>query len=120
MQSVISAPSNSASTGSAPVKRRRRAERRLLPVAIGLWVVSLVSFALAFVLGNTGTAVMMSVSFMGGILLAALANVGAFLAALASVVTYKKHRPWNVLVLVGIVLISPATLLILLQTALTM
>lgn len=100
-------------------RRRGSAERRLLPVAVGLWALSLVSLLLAFVLGNTGTAAVMSVSFIGGLLLATLADVGAFLVALASVVTYRRHRPWNVVVLIGTVLISPATLLILLQAILT-
>lgn len=93
--------------------RRRRAERRLLPASVGLWALSLVSFVLAFVLGNTGSATAMAVSFIGGMILAALASVGAFLTALSSVVTCKKHRPWNVVVLVGVVLISPATILLL-------
>lgn len=100
--------------------RRRRAEKRLLPVAVGLWAVSLVSFVLAFVLGNTGSGVMMTVSFVGGLLLATIADVGAFLTALASSVTYRRHRPWNIVVLLGTVLISPATLLISLQTILSL
>lgn len=111
--------SNTRQNDDAAPRRRRKAEQRLLPIAVGLWVLSLVSFVLAFVLGNTGTAVMMSVSFIGGLLLATLADVGAFLTALASAVTYRRHRPWNIVVLVGTVVISPATLLILLQAMLT-
>lgn len=101
-------------------RRRRRAEHRLLPVALGLWALSLVSFVLAFVLGNTGSGAAMSISFIGGLLLATLADVGAFLTALASSITYRRHRPWNVLVLLGTVLVSPATLLLLLQALLTL
>lgn len=101
-------------------RRHGKAERRLLPVSVGLWVLSLVSFVLAFVLGNTGSGAMMSVSFIGGLVLATLADIGAFLTALASSVTYRRHRPWNVLVLLGTVLISPATLLVLLQAVLTL
>ena len=54
------------------------------------------------------------------LLLATLADVGAFLTALASSITYRRHRPWNVLVLLGTVLVSPATLLLLLQALLTL
>ncbi|MDO5618951.1 hypothetical protein [Kocuria sp.] len=119
MSTARSKSSNTRQNDDAAPRRRRKAEQRLLPIAVGLWVLSLVSFVLAFVLGNTGTAVMMSVSFIGGLLLATLADVGAFLTALASAVTYRRHRPWNIVVLVGTVVISPATLLILLQAMLT-
>ena len=121
MLGVSSSRSKSATAHNhdAAPRRRGSAEKRLLPIAVGLWVLSLLSLVLAFVLGNTGTAAMMSISFIGGLLLATLADVGAFLTALASAVTYRRHRPWNVVVLIGTVVVSPATLLILLQTVLT-
>lgn len=101
-------------------RRPRKPEQRLFPISLGLWVLALVSFVLAFVLGNTGSGAVMSLSFIGGLLLSTLADVGAFLTALASSVTYRKHRPWNIVLLLATVLISPATLLVVLQAALTM
>lgn len=49
--------------------------------------------------------------------MATLAEVGAFLTALASTISYRRHRPWNVIVMILSVLISPATLMLLLQLA---
>ena len=122
MLGVSSSRSKSAAAHNhdAAPRRRGKAEKRLLPIAVGLWALSLISLVLAFVLGNTGTAAIMSLSFIGGLLLATLADVGAFLTALASAVTYRRHRPWNVVVLIGTVVVSPATLLILLQMILTL
>lgn len=131
MKRQVSAPSPSGSDGAARSgfrrapkrsgarsRNRRSAEARLLPIAIGLWVFGLIAFIAAFALGNTGSGTTMTVVFIAGIVVATIAEVGAFLVALASVVSYRKHRPWNVLVLVGSVVLSPATLLLVVQYAL--
>ena len=59
----------------------------------------------------------MTLTFFGGLIVATLAEVGAFLTALASTISYRRHRPWNVIVMILSVLISPATLMLLLQLA---
>ena len=65
----------------------------------------------------TGSGVAMTLTFFGGLIVATLAEVGAFLAALASAISYRPHRPWNVIVMILSVLISPASLMLLLQLA---
>ncbi|WP_144790422.1 hypothetical protein [Kocuria palustris] len=89
-----------------------------MPIAIVLWIVGLLAFAAAFGLGNTGSGAVMTASFFGGLIVATIAEVGAFLTALASVVSHRPHRPWNVLVMILSVVVSPATLILLLQLAL--
>lgn len=119
----MSGMSRRTSPQSAPAaapRRRGRAERRLLPIAVILWIVGLLAFVAAFALGNTGSGAVMTATFIGGIVVATLAEVGAFLAALASVVSYRRHRPWNVLVMIGSVLLGPATLLLVFQYALSL
>lgn len=109
-----------ARSSAAPVGRKRRkgrAEPRLLPIAVILWIVGLVAFLAGFGLGNTGSGAAMTLTFFGGLIVATIAEVGAFLAALASVISYRRHRPWNVIVMILSVLISPATLILLLQLA---
>lgn len=78
----------------------------------------MIAFLAAFVLGNTGSGTTMTVVFITGIVMATVAEVGAFLVALASVVSCRRHRPWNVLVMLGSVVLSPATLLLVAQYAL--
>ena len=107
---------SSAAPASAQ-RKRRKAEPRLLPIAVILWVVGLAAFVAGFGLGNTGSGVAMTLTFFGGLIVATLAEVGAFLTALASTISYRRHRPWNVIVMILSVLISPATLMLLLQLA---
>ncbi|MCT1600889.1 hypothetical protein M3E18_01080 [Kocuria sp. p3-SID1433] len=105
---------------TAPVsqtRRKGRAEPRLLPIAVILWIVGLAAFLAGFGLGNTGSGAAMTLTFFGGLIVATIAEVGAFLTALASVISYRRHRPWNVIVMILSVLISPATLILLLQLA---
>lgn len=109
-----------ARASAAPVsqtRRKGRAEPRLLPIAVILWIVGLAAFLAGFGLGNTGSGAAMTLTFFGGLIVATLAEVGAFLTALASVISYRRHRPWNVIVMILSVLISPATLILLLQLA---
>lgn len=107
---------SSAAPASAQ-RKRRKAEPRLLPIAVILWIVGLAAFVAGFGLGNTGSGVAMTLTFFGGLIVATLAEVGAFLTALASTISYRRHRPWNVIVMILSVLISPATLMLLLQLA---
>lgn len=109
-----------ARASAAPVsqtRRKGRAEPRLLPIAVILWIVGLAAFLAGFGLGNTGSGAAMTLTFFGGLIVATIAEVGAFLTALASVISYRRHRPWNVIVMILSVLISPATLILLLQLA---
>ena len=109
---------SSAAPASAQRKRLKgKAEQRLLPIAVILWIVGLAAFVAGFGLGNTGSGVAMTLTFFGGLIVATLAEVGAFLTALASTISYRRHRPWNVIVMILSVLISPATLMLLLQLA---
>lgn len=111
-------PTPSSPAAPAAGRRRRgRAEARLLPISVVLWVVGLVAFAAGLGLGNTGSGAVMTATFFGGLIVATLAEVGAFLTALASVVSCRRHRPWNAIVMILSVVLSPATLILLLQLA---